>query len=78
MSNQNLIDYQLSLEAKNTEQINDLQKTNNQLNNNIGQLNEAILQIQNQIIENNQKISILENGNVMIQETIAFIPPNQQ
>lgn len=78
MSNQNLIDYQLSLETKNTEQINDLQKTNNQLNNNIGQLNEAILQIQNQIIENNQKISILENGNVMIQETIAFIPPNQQ
>jgi len=78
MSNQDLINYQLSLEANNTAQINSLTQSNVQINNNIAQLNQTIVQLEAQITTNNQKISDLEAGNVMIQETIAFIPPDQQ
>jgi len=76
MSNQDLINYQLSLEANNTAQINALAQANVQLNNNISQLNQTIIQLQAQIEDNNIKSAALSAGNVMIEETIAFIPPD--
>jgi len=76
MSNQDLINYQISLEANNTAQINTLAQANVQLDNNIALLNQTISQLQAQISDNNTKSATLAAGNVMIEETIVFIPPD--
>lgn len=71
--NQELVDYQLSLEADNTATIAQLTQSNEQLTANIENLNQNIAVVQADIDANNIKISNLEAGNVMIDETIVIL-----
>lgn len=69
MSNQDLINYQLSVETVNNTSITQLTSQNQMFNQNITQL-------QTQIANNNAQIAILQQDNIWIEETIAFIPPS--
>lgn len=63
-SNQDLIDYQNSIKIYNINLINDL--------------NARIMDLENQITLNQQQIVNLNHDNDMIDQTIAFIPPDQK
>lgn len=76
--NQELIDYQMSLEADNNKTIEQLKKSNEQLVANIDNLNQNIATLQANIDSNNAEISSLEAGNVMIDETIAILAVNNK
>jgi cell division protein FtsB len=76
--NQELIDYQLSLEADNDATIAQLKKTNEQLVANIDNLNQNIATLQANIDSNNVEISSLEAGNVMIDKTITILAVNNE
>lgn len=59
-SNQDLINYQNSIKTQNT--------------NVIDSLTTKIIDLQDQITISQQQIVILQNNNIMIDETIAYIP----
>ena len=67
MSNQDLINYQNSIAASNTAQINQLTQQNINLNQNI-------IQMQTQITNNTNQIATLQQDNTWIAQTIALIP----
>ena len=70
MSNQDLINYQVSIEAYNNASITQITQQNVFLNQNITQL-------QTQIANNNTQIATLQLDNEYIQATIGFIPNNE-
>lgn len=70
MSNQDLIDYLLSVQSSNSDQITGLQNAITSLNANIDNLNE-------QIATYNDQISTLIQNNEDINLIIAFIPPDE-
>lgn len=70
MSNQDLINYQVSIEASNNASITQINQQNVFLNQNITQL-------QTQIANNNTQIATLQLDNEYIQATIGFIPNNE-
>jgi cell division protein FtsB len=70
MSNQDLINYQVSIEASNNASITQITQQNVFLNQNITQL-------QTQIANNNTQIATLQLDNEYIQATIGFIPNNE-
>lgn len=63
-SNQDLIDYQNSIKTYNLNLISDLE--------------ERIIDLENQVTVNQEQIITLNNDNNMIDQTIAFIPPDQK
>ena len=69
-TNQDLINYQVSIEASNNASITQITQQNVFLNQNITQL-------QTQIANNNTQIATLQLDNEYIQATIGFIPNNE-
>lgn len=74
MTNQDLIVYQESIKDNNTALINQLNNQNTNLNQSIIGLETQISQIQVEISTNNQKITLLQQDNIWIDETIAYLP----
>lgn len=76
MSNQDLINYLLSVQADNTTQIATINQTIGSLNDAINQMNLNIEQYNQQLTDCNTQIDDLNQGNTDIDLIIAFIPPN--
>jgi predicted nucleic acid-binding Zn-ribbon protein len=69
-SNQDIIDYLNSMEALNNQGID-------QFNNSINDLNNAIVELNDQITNSQNQIVTLQNNNALLDQAIAFIPPDQ-
>jgi len=76
MSNQDLINYLISVEATNTAQIATLNQTIGSLKDAINQMNLNIEQYNKQLTDCNTQIDALNQANIDIDLIIAFIPPD--